>query len=136
MEACSPEAADALCADLILVQEEINNRVVPSRTKADKSCFFKWDIFFRAHNMDTFIDKVRDPVPFLQIFTRRFRSGLLAHNGEPVPSRTAEAYLWAVGKTFANVGIVDPRINKHGSIDYCIQRQLRGWNIWMGPRKG
>ena len=74
--------------------------------------------------MDTFIDKVRDPVPFLQIFTRRVKSGLLTHNEEPVRSCTADAYLRAVGQTFANVGIVDPQLNKHGSIDYRIQQQL------------
>ena len=71
--------------------------------------------------MDTFLDKVRDPVLFLQIFTNRVRSGLLAHNGEPVRSRTAEAYLRAVGQTFANVGIEDPRLNKHGSVDHRLQ---------------
>ena len=55
------------------------------------------------------------------MFTRRVRSDLLAHNGEPVRSRTAEAYLRAVEQTFANVGIEDPRLNKHGSIDhYCL----------------
>ena len=96
MEACIPEAADALRADLILVQEEINKGVVPSRTKSDESCFQKWEIFCQAHNMDTFIDKVRYPVLFLQIFIRRVRSGLIAHNGEPV-TRTDEAYLRAVG---------------------------------------
>ena len=127
LEACSPEAADTLRADLLLVQEEINNGVVPSRTKADECCFQKWEIFFRAHNMDTFLDKVRALVLFLQLFILRVRSGLLAHNGESVRSRTAEAYLWAVGKTFANVIIEDPRLNKHGSIDHCLQRQLRGW---------
>ena len=82
LEACIPEDADALRADLLLVQEEINNTVVPSRTKADKSCFLKWEIFFWDHNMDTFLDKVRYQVRFLQIFTIQVRSGLVAHNGE------------------------------------------------------
>ena len=72
--------------------------------------------------METFLDKVRDPVPFLHILTLWVRSGLLAHNGEPVRSLTAEAYLRAVGKTFANVGIGYPRLNKHGSIDHRLQR--------------
>ena len=85
--------------------------------------------------MDTFLDKVRDLVPFLQIFTSRVRSGLLAHNGEPVRSRTAKAYLRAVGQTFANVGIGDPRLNKHGSIDQRLQRQLRGWTKSYGTPK-
>ena len=124
MGACSPEAADALRTDLLLVQEDINKGVVTSRTRADERCFRKWEIFCRYHNIDTFLDKVRDPVPFLQIFTRWVRSGILAHNGEPVRSRTAEAYLRAVGQTFANVGIEDPRLNKHGSIDHRLQRQL------------
>ena len=85
--------------------------------------------------MDTFINNVRDPVLFLQIFICQVKSGLLAHNGEPVRSRTAEAYLRAVGQTYANVGIVDPRFNNHGSIDYRIQRQLRGWKKLDGPPK-
>ena len=124
MESYSPEAADALRADIILVQEDINNGVVPSITKTDESCFQKREIFFRAHNMDTFLDTVRDLVPFLRIFTCRVRSSLLAHIGKPVRSHTAEAYLRAVGQTFANVGIGDPRLNKHGSIDHPLQRQL------------
>ena len=135
MGACRPEAADALRADLLLVQEEINKGVVPSITREDKLCYQKWEIFCRAHNMDTFLDKVWDPVPFLQIFTGRVRSGLIAHNGEPVRSSTAKAYLWAVGQTFANVGIGDPRLNKHGSIDHRLQRQLRGWTKSDGPPK-
>ena len=74
--------------------------------------------------MDTFIDKVRDPFPFIQFFTRLVKSGLLDHNRELVRSRTSDEYLWAVGQTFANMGIVDPHLNKHGSIDYRIQWQL------------
>ena len=58
---------------------------------------------------------------FSKFFTRRVRSGLLAHNGEPVCSRTSEAYLRAVGQTFANLGIEDPRLNKHGSVDHRLQ---------------
>ena len=72
--------------------------------------------------MDTFIDKVRDPVPFLRFFTRQVKSGLLPHNGEPVRSRTAAAYLRAVRQTFANVDIGKPRLKKHGSIDQRLQR--------------
>ena len=108
------------------MQEEINKGVVPSRTRADECCFRKWEIFCGAHNMDTFLDKVQDPVLFLQVFTRRVRSGLLDHNGEPVRSRTVEAYLQAVGQTFANVGIGDPHLNKHGSIENRLQRWVNG----------
>ena len=135
MEACSPEAANALRTDLFLVQEDINKGVIPSRTRADKRCFRKWEIFCRDQKIDTFLDKVRDPVLFLQFFTRRVRSGLLTHNGEPVRSRTAEAYLRAVGQTFAKLGIEDPRLNKHGIIDHRLQRQLRGWTKSDGPPK-
>ena len=117
------------------MKEEINKGVVPSRTRADERCFRKWEIFCRAHNMDTFLDKVQDPVPFLQMFTRRIRTGLLAHNGDPVRSCTAEAYLRAVGQTFANVGIRDPHLNKHGSIYHRLQRQLGVWTKSDGAHK-
>ena len=90
---------------------------------------------FRKHNMDTFLDKVWDPVPFFQIFTCGVRSVLLAHNGEPARSRTTEAYLRAVVQTFTNMGIGEPRLNKHGSIDHHLQRQLRGWTKSDGPPK-
>ena len=85
--------------------------------------------------MDTFINKLQDLVPFIQIFTCRVKSGLLAHNGDPVRSCTAEEYLPAVGQTFANVGIGDPRLNKHGIIYHRLQRQLRGWEKLDGPLK-
>ena len=85
--------------------------------------------------MDTFLNKVRYPVPFLQNFTRRVRSGLLAHNREPVRSHTAEAYLRAVGQTSASVGFWDPCLNKHGIIDHRLQRQLCRWTKLDGPLK-
>ena len=136
MEACSPEAANALRTDLLLVQEEINNGVVPSRTRADERCFRKWEIFFREKNIDTFLNKVRDPVPFLQIFIRRVRSGLLAHNMELVRSRTAEAYLRAVGQTFANVGIDDPASTSTGALTTGSNDSSEGGQNQMPPRSG
>ena len=36
---------------------------------------------------------------------------------------------------FANVGIEDPHIHKHGSIDHRLQQQLRGWTKSYGPPK-
>ena len=54
---------------------------------------------------------LQDPVPLLQVFTHRVRRGDLAHNGAPVRARTAEAYLRAVGQTFARMGTPDPRLN-------------------------
>ena len=135
MEACSPEAANALRTYVLLIQEDINKGFVPSRTRAYEHCFRKWEIFCRDHNINTFLDKVRDPVPFIQFFTRRVRSGLIAHNGEPGRSRTAEAYLRVVGQTFSNGGIKDPCLNKHGSIDHRLQQQLRGWTKSDGTPK-
>ena len=117
MESCSPEAVNALRTDLLLVHEEINKGVVLSRTRADERCFRKWEIFCRDHNINTFLDKVWNPVSFLHFFTCRIRSGLLAHNREPVRSHTTKAYLRAAGQMFANVGIEDPRLNKNRSID-------------------
>ena len=79
--------------------------------------------------------KYRTRSRFSKFLPARVGSGLLAHNGEPVHSRTAEAYLRAVGQTFPNVGIEDPRFNKHGIIDHRLQRQLRGWTKLDGPLK-
>ena len=101
--------------------------VVADRGRADVRCWTKWQEFCSSLGVTPFLGTLHDPIPLLQVFARRVRIGVLAHNGGKVRSRTAEAYLRAVGQTFARLGLGDPRLDIHGNIDFRIQRQLRSY---------
>ena len=68
-----------------------------------------------------------DPVPILQLYARRYRTGAIAPSQREVKSRTVEQALRAVGQTFASLGANDPRLNPFGKIDFRIQRQLAAY---------
>lgn len=84
-----------------------------------------WEPFCRELGLDQFLTNIKDPVPILQVFFRRVRDGRLAILKQPVRGRSAEAYLRAVGQTFARLGRPDPRLNAHGDQDFRLQRQLQ-----------
>ena len=73
------------------------------------------------------LSTVRDPIPYLQIFARRYRDGRLAPSGRQVRSRTVEDALRSVGQAFSALGAPDPREAAPNKIDFRLQRQLRGY---------
>jgi hypothetical protein len=111
------------------LQDEIAAGVVASRHSADDTAWEKWQLFCASLGIDEFLEGVTDTVPYCQVFLRRVRDGRLAANkqGAKVRARTAEAYLRAVAQTFTSLGKPDPRLNTHGTIDFRIQRQQRGY---------
>ena len=117
-------ARNALRHDLSAVQKEVSAGVVANTAKSDARNWGTWVRFCHELNADPFLARMADPVPILQVFARRVRRGELAHGGAAVRSRTAEAYLRSVGQTYARLGIVDPRIDTFGNIDFRIKRQL------------
>jgi hypothetical protein len=74
--------------------------------------------------IDPTLQEFQDPVPFLQVFARRYRTGDLAPRKKPVRSHTVEDALSSVGQTFASVGAMDPRITTQGKLDFRLQRQF------------
>jgi hypothetical protein len=78
--------------------------------------------------MDPDLQDIQNPIALFQVYLQRYRVGTIAPSGRPVRSRTVEDSLRAIGQTFAALGAPDPRLDQHGSIDFRIQRQLRGYS--------
>ena len=127
LAALPPATADALRADLGLVQDQIGAGVIPSRDRADQRIWDVWCKFAASIGLDSYLSSLCDPVPILNVFAARVCRGELAHDGAPVRARTAEGYLRAVGQSYARVGSPDPRLNTYGKTDWRIGRQIRAW---------
>jgi hypothetical protein len=108
-----------------LVQQQIAAGVVPSRERAAENHWSRWETFCEQHSLDPFLFELEDPVPMLQIFAARYRTGEIAPSGNPVRSRTVEDALRAVGQGFTRLGGPDIRKTVNGDIDFHIRRQQR-----------
>ena len=53
----------------------------------DNTCCI-WCDFCAEHHIDSLLQAVADPIPYLQIFAQWYRDGRLAKNGQPVRART------------------------------------------------
>lgn len=127
MDAVSPEQQHAFRADHELVQKAIRDGVTSKRASSHDKHWEKWIDFCLEHGIDPHLSNHTDPVPILQIFTQRYRDGRISASGKAVRARTAEDVLRAVGQKFSSMGTLDPRLDKHGSIDFRIQRQIRSY---------
>ena len=72
----------------------------------------------------TGLQGIRDPTPFLQIFSHKFRTGFLAVNHNPINKRSVEQCIRSVGQIFAAVGAPDPRLNTMGAIIFLLGQQF------------
>ena len=95
--------------------------------KSHRTYWAKWKHFCAELGLEPHLPHIGDPVPFLQIFAHRVRSGELAQRGKPVQKRQVEQYLRAVGQNLAGMGARDPRHDAFGKIDFRILRQLRSY---------
>ena len=98
-----------------------------SRTKTDQRAWNKWTTYCNWLGVHPNLSGISDPVPILQIFAERVRSGLLAAGGQRVGKRSVEQYLRSVAQIFAGVGAHDPRVDTVGKIDFRIKRQLAAY---------
>jgi hypothetical protein len=85
--------------------------------------------------LDPSLFYVRDPVPFLQVFMRRFANGRLAPSGKPVSARHAEDAVRSVGQTLAELGAGDYRKDpRTGKLDFRLYRQQAGYKKRDRPK--
>ena len=94
---------------------------------ANRTYWTQWEGFCSRLQLDPHLTHVRDPIPFLQIFAHRVRTGDLAVHGQRVRKRQVEQYLRAVGQGLSGLGARDPRHDAHGKTDFRLSRQLRSY---------
>ena len=78
----------------------------------------KWDTFCASLRIPTNLQGIRDPIPFLPIFSHKVRTYVLADNHKPIYKRSVGGYIRSEGQIFAAVGAPDPRLNNMGAIDF------------------
>jgi hypothetical protein len=108
--------ADALHADIGVVDKCIRSGVTAKRANATDKHWGHWEQFCLDHNVDPYLQAWEDPVPIVQVFGERYRNGRLAPLHNTVKYRTVEEALRAVGQAHARLGGPDPRKDHHGDI--------------------
>lgn len=120
-----PTVRDAFCTDLELAQEQVRTAVVDKRARSSQTHWGLWVDFCEELGQDPWFQDGSDPIPYLQVFAVRYRSGRIAPRGKPVRSSTVSDALRNIGQAFTGVGARDPRLDAHGKMDFRLSRQLR-----------
>ena len=119
--------ANELRTDFLAIPQEIAAGVIPGQSRQSARHWEVWCTYCESIGTHPSLATVRDPIPYLQIFARRYRDGRLSPSGRPVRSRTVEDALRSVGQAFSALGASDPRESAPNKIDFRLQRQLRGY---------
>ena len=122
-----PLTKSRFCSDFRAAQQAVRHGISTGRARSTSATWTIWETFTTNLGIDPFLQTIQDPIPILQVFAQRIRSGALAANGNPVRARSAEDYLRFIAQTFLSVGAKDPRLNSAGKVDFRLQRMLRGW---------
>jgi len=73
-----------------------------------------WARFCGTLGLQADLEDVQDPIPLLQIFAHRVRTGEYAIHGARVRKRSVEQYLRSMGQAFASMGAKDIRLDSLG----------------------
>jgi hypothetical protein len=90
--------ANALHADLVVVDKRIRSGVTSKRANAMDKLWGHWEQFCLEHNVDPYLQTWDDPVPIIQVFGERYRDGRLTPLYNVVKSHTVEDTLHALGQ--------------------------------------
>jgi hypothetical protein len=102
--------------------------VVPNRAASQDTHWKQWTLFCDEHDLSPDLLDQADPIPFLQVFAQRLRTGELAAGHKPVGARQVEDYLRTIGQTITSMGSSDPRLNPSGRLVSRLQQQLKGYS--------
>jgi hypothetical protein len=126
-------ARHAFRSDFCNVLQAMRSGVVPSRSRSRDSTWLRWTSYCESLGIDPTCSNISDPLPILQVFAHRYRTGQITSSGNTVRSRTVEGAVRAVGQTMALLGSPDPRLNEHGQPHFRLQQQLRSYQRCDSP---
>jgi hypothetical protein len=115
---------DRFIHDLHAADQDVAHGVVPSRAKEAVAHWGKWEAFCDEINVDPTLQDVADPIPFLQVFAWRFRTGKINTTRRRVRIRTVEGALRSVGQTLTGMGSLDPQNTLQGKFDFRLKQML------------
>ena len=119
-----PTARADFFRDLSSAQQAVAWGVTASRAASADTHWTVWTDFCAELAVDPFLQGLDDPVPLLQVYMHRYRTGRIAPRGNPVRARSAEDAVRSVGQTFSAMGATDPRLTNQGKMDFRLTRQI------------
>jgi len=128
LAACTPETRARALHDLRAIAQDVAVALCRSRQGGHRTAVDVWELFCESIALDPTLATCPDPVPALQLFAHRYRSGEIAPGGAKVRGKTVGDAVRAVGQAFASMGLPDPRLTATGRIDLRLSRQLTSYN--------
>ena len=95
-----------------------------SKIHKDTIYWRKWDSFWRWLQIPPDLHCIRYPVPFLQIFAHKVRTGVLLVKKKDIQKRSMEQYIRSLGQIFAAMRGPNPQFDRVGSINFRLVQQL------------
>ena len=126
MANASPAALDALRFDWGAIEKAAATPVSPQRVQSSSTYWRLWGTFCQSLAVNP-QHLPADPIPLLQVFAQRLRTGTLVPGRRSVRSRTVEDIVRAVGQTYASVGAPDPHMNSHDTLDFRLTTLYQAW---------
>ncbi len=127
LETCTPQERDRIGSELRIIQEITATGISSGRKGAINTTWDIWETFCADLRCDPFLQSIQDPIPLLQIFAHRYRTGEVAPSGAQVRSCTVEGALCAMGQMLSTLGSPDPRLQPSGKLDLQLSRQLSAY---------
>jgi hypothetical protein len=133
LENCTPEARNAVLADLSVAEEEADAGVVPKRSKAKDGHWTVWETFIAdLPGVDPYLTGLskRTKLSLLQVFARRLRSGAIAPRSHSLRGGSVADYVRTVGAEIALMDDEDgdPRMSAPGVLHPRIENLQRSYN--------
>ena len=101
------------------------------RIRKENTSWKQQDDFCAWLRIPTNLQVIHDPIPFLQIFTHKDRTGILAGNHQTIHKQSMDQYIHSEGNIFADVGDPDPIPNTVGSTNFRL-----GYNFATYKKEG
>ena len=127
LETCPPHARARALTDFGAIAQDVALALCRSRQGGSRSSIDVWDQFCDSLNLDPTLANCPDPIPAIQLFAHRYRTGEIAPNGAQVRGKTVGGADRAVGQAFAGMGLPDPRLSAGGHLDLRLSRQLSSY---------
>lgn len=127
LDSCPDTSQPDVINDLRLVKEAMHAGLHVTRRGSADNTWDIWQQFCESLHCDPYLQTIHDPIPLLQIFAHRYRTGALAPSGSTVHSRTVEGALRSIGQTLATLGSQDPRLQPSGKLNLHLARQLTSY---------
>ena len=115
---------DFLC-DFRAAQQDVEAGVSLGRASMFNTHWNRWLDFTSSLALEPLLETFQDKVPFLQVFSRRLRTGELSASQRTIKSRSVEDYARSVEQTFLTVGLQDPRLGLNLRLDHRLHRMFR-----------